>query len=261
MADHFLPTEVGPPDFYVAAMGRSGSTMLCNWLSSPPDHLVFLEPFFLRPMNSRLLRIQLRDFGMPASDDEWQQHDETAGERFNRLMGGRLKGRQWALKEVLCEEHFRVLETLAPPKVLITVRNIEEVALSFFEKHRAQDNLDRFSDTWVVEYCRRETTGILEFRQLLTKLGVPHRVVRYEDFTQSESNRASVAEFVGWPGGGATGSHFAEFDRAFEIERHGVTVSAEIRTRIDRNLGYDELRLSKELAKECADYQSEFDYC
>src|SRR4051812_22329475 len=59
MVERFLPEGVDPPDFYVAAIGRSGSTLLCNWLASPPQRLVFLEPFFLRPENSRLLRIQL----------------------------------------------------------------------------------------------------------------------------------------------------------------------------------------------------------
>jgi len=52
---------VHSPDFYVAAIGRSGSTMLCNWLSRPPAQLVFVEPFFTRARNPELLRIQLEE--------------------------------------------------------------------------------------------------------------------------------------------------------------------------------------------------------
>ena len=47
MAESFLPPGVERPDFYIAAMGRSGSTMIDNWLTSTPDHLVLVEPSFL----------------------------------------------------------------------------------------------------------------------------------------------------------------------------------------------------------------------
>jgi len=261
VAEQFLPDSIDPPDFYVAAIGRSGSTMLCNWLATPPDRLVFLEPFFLRPQNSRLLRIQLRDFGMPASDEEWDQREEGASGRFARLMAQRLRGRHWALKEVLCEEHFRILDELRPAKVLITVRNIADVALSFFEKHRAQDNLDRFSDDWVVRYCIEESRGILEYRKLLESRRVAARVVRYEDVTNSAVELRSIAEFVGWPGGGDTSKHFAEFDRSFEVERHGTSISTRPRSRFHRNLCYDEVRLSETVVEQCADYQAAFGYC
>jgi len=257
----FLPEGVAPPDFYVAALGRSGSTMLCNWLATPPERIVFLEPFFLRPMNSRLLRIQLRDFGMAVADEDWAQREETASERFDRLMANRLRGRRWALKEVLCEEHVRVLDELAPRKVIITVRDIANVALSFFEKHRAQDNLDRFSDDWVVRYCVDESKGILEYQQLLVNRGVPTRVVRYEDVTNSQAELASIAAFVGWPGGGATSKHLDEFDRSFEIERHGTSVSSRLRSGFERDLGYDLVRLSTTIAEQCSDYQAAFGYC
>jgi hypothetical protein len=261
VTDPFLPDGVDPPDFYVAAIGRSGSTMLCNWLATPPERLVFLEPFFLRSMNSRLLRIQLRDFGMAISDDEWDERDETAAERFGRVMGDRLKGRRWAFKEVLCGEHLKVIDRLRPARVLITVRNIADVALSFFEKHRTQSNLDPFSDDWVVDYCLRETAGILEFRNKLEASQIPYRSVRYEDVTKSADERVSVAGFVGWSGGGKTTSHLAEFDRAFEIERHGVSISDKLRTSDDRNLCYDEIRLSELISSRCSNYQGTFGYC
>src|SRR5439155_14370338 len=134
------------PDFYIASIGRSGSTLLCNWLTRLPDQLVFNEPFFCRTDNSRLLKIQLDGFGMPATPAEWEARDEAAEERFERLMANRLDGRRWAFKEVLCEEHGRAHDHFDPPKVMITVRNIVDVALSFFEKHRAQANLARFCD-------------------------------------------------------------------------------------------------------------------
>lgn len=260
MSELFLPKGVARPDFYVAAIGRSGSTLLCNWLSRPPEQLVFIEPFFLRAANSRLLRIQLSHFGFPASQEEWTRTGTTPSERFRKLMGPRLKGRRWAFKEVLCEEHFRAIERFAPSRVLITVRNILDVSLSFFEKHRLQANLDRFSDEWVVDYCVRECAGMLEFRDRLQALGVPFLVVRYEDFTRSEARRIEIADFVGWIPGRRTDSHLVEFDRGFEVERHGGTISVRPRARAERALDKAQLEAAEAIADRCVGYQSQFGY-
>jgi hypothetical protein len=260
MGELVLPPGVDRPDFYIAAIGRSGSTMLCNWLCRPPDDLVFIEPFFLRPSNPRLLRIQLADFGMAASDAEWEPRDESGPERFRRIMGPRLAGKRWALKEVLVEEHIRALHAFEPKGVIVTVRNLEDVALSFFEKHRLQGNLARFGDDWVVEYCRRESTGILTFVERLRTLGVPHAVVRYEDFTRSEAERRAIADFVGWEGGGRIDSHLDRFDRQFEIERHGRQISPLVRNRAERNLSSAEFCLALELSNQVSEYQREFGY-
>jgi hypothetical protein len=255
-----LPDGVSPPDFYVAAIGRSGSTMLCNWLCRPPDQLVFIEPFFLRPSNPRLLRIQLADFGLPASDAEWAERDESGPERFRRIMGPRLAGKKWAFKEELAEEHSEALDAFAPPRVLLTVRNLRDVALSFFEKHRLQANLDRFDDAWVREYCARESEGMLCLLERLRNERVPHRVVRYEDFTRSEADRHAIAEFVGWQGGGRIDSHLQRFDRQFEVERHGPEISSRLRSAQERALGPEEQVLACEIARLGGNYQRQFGY-
>jgi hypothetical protein len=248
------------PDFYIAAIGRSGSTMLCNWLTRLPDQLVFNEPFFCRPENSRLLRIQLESFGMPVDPAEWEARDEAVQERFERLMTHRLQGRRWAFKEVLCREHRRVLDHFDPPKVVITVRNIIDVALSFFEKHRAQGNLARFSDEWVADYCVKETEGIVRFQQRLVERGVPSTVVRYEDFARSVDERRSVERFLGWTGGGETALNFEEFDRAFEVERHGTSVSSRVFGRRQRRLSPMEFELAAGIGERCDGYQRHFGY-
>lgn len=248
------------PDFYIAAIGRSGSTMLSNWLSSPPDRVVFNEPFFLRPGNSRLLRIQLESLGLPVSDADWAQGDETALQRFRRLMGPRLEGSRWAAKEVLCQEHFAMTATFSPSRVLVTVRDIVDVALSFLEKHRLQNNLDRFGDDWVEEYCIRESAGILDYLAYLDSLGIPFRTVRYEDLIVSAQEQAAVEAFTGWPGGGAADLNFDAFDRAFEAERHGRSISGSSRTRRQRVLEKACLDHAIAIGERCEPYQRRFDY-
>jgi hypothetical protein len=260
MAESFLPAGIEQPDFYIAAMGRSGSTMIANWLASPPGRLVFVEPSFLTVKNTRLLKIQLESFGLAPTDAEWAQSDQSAASRFARLMVPRLIGRKWAVKEVLCAEHLAALDQLRPSRVLITVRNIVDVALSFFEKHRLQGNLERFSDQWVVDYCVREASGLVGLRDELIRRSIPFEIARYEDFTQSEETRASVAKFVGWPGGGATDAHLDRFDRSFEAERHGSRVSPQNRGASERRIDEALLALAATIGRRCGKYQRAFGY-
>jgi hypothetical protein len=251
---------VRSPDFYVAAIGRSGSTMLCNWLSRPPAQLVFVEPFFTRARNPELLRIQLEDFGLAPTKTEWNAPAKSGEERFRGLMTPRLKGSRWAFKEVLCEEHLRVVEAFQPPRVVVTVRHIRDVALSFFEKHRLQGNLDRFSDRWVREYCLRETAGLVAFRDLLTARSIPFLIVRYEDFTASGAAQRMVADFVGWTPGGTVDAHMDRFRRGFEVQRHGKSISAERRSADHRRLDPELIEAAAAIERECGGYQAAFGY-
>ena len=234
--------------------------MVCNWLTRAPDQLVFVEPSFLDVRNTRLLRIQLANFGMAPSDHEWDKEDASAAARFRRLMAPRLAGRRWALKEVLCSEHGAAIDKLAPSRILISVRNIFDVAVSFFEKHRVQDNLHRFDDQWVADYCVRELKGLVALRKQLLALSIPISIIRYEDFTRFEAARHDVSDFLGWKGGGATDLHFDHFDRSFEVARHGEAVSSRLRARTERNLGADELAMAHSIEERCTEYQREFGY-
>lgn len=261
MNSGFIGDGVRAPDFYIAAMGRSGSTALCNWLTRPPEQLVFVEPFFLRPKKyPRLLRIQLDGLGLSVDEEAWSFDDASAVERFRRIMAPRLQGRRWAFKEVLSHEHFRVIDAFEPPRVLITVRDIGDVAVSLFEKHRLQNSESRFDEQWVTDYCVRESAGIVEFRDRLARCGIPVLVLRYEDFTRSETVLRGAADFVGWQGGGAVDSHFAEFDRDFEILRHGREFSGQLRSRSERQLDFRELEAADTIMGLCGCYQSAFGY-
>lgn len=234
--------------------------MLSNWLCRPPGHLVFVEPFFLRASNPRLLRIQLEDFGMPASDLEWRERDETGPERFRRIMGPRLVGRRWAFKEVLHAEHIRTLAAFQPLRVIVTVRNLKDVALSFFEKHRLQSNMDRFDDLWVADYCERESSGILSLMDRLQGEGISHAIVRYEDFIRSVAERNALLDWIGWEGGGRIASHLSSFDRQFEVERHGELISSRLRKPGERGLDNAEIALASAVASRATDYQRRFGY-
>jgi hypothetical protein len=261
------------PDFLIAAMGRSGSTMIANWLTRPPGQLVLIEPFLLALHNPQMLHRQFEDFGIPATADAWEVADADWQARFKRLFAPRLAGRRWAVKEVLGEEHRRFLAAFAPPRVVITVRNIADIAASFLEKHRLQGNRHRFDAGWVAAYCRREASAIVALKETLAAQGTPHRITRYEDFVASAEERTALADFTGWAGGGEVARHLDSLGRSFEAERHG---SSGIRSGIDggidsgigsaapslasRGLEPAEVALVAEIAADCAAYSAAFGY-
>ena len=259
-----LPSDlssVAPcPDFYIAAMGRSGSTMIANWLTLPPDQIVLIEPFLFSLANPPMLRIQLENLNLAVSDAEWDYPDATWQDRFARLFAPRLAGKRWALKEVLTIEHERVIAALVPQRVVVTVRDIRDIAASFLEKHKIQNNLHRFDHEWVHAYCLRETEGIVALCDQLDAAGTPWRAVRYEDFTASAAERAALAAFVGWPAGGDVARHLDRLDRGFETDRHGGGINAASRRWEDRVLDADERALAETIAQSCAAYRARFGY-
>lgn len=248
------------PDFLIASMGRSGSTLICNWLTHPPERLVLSEPVFFRLHTFQILRDQFASFGIDIPDDEWLAADADGHARFLRLFAPRLAGKHWAFKEVVAAHYNHVLNEITPPRVVLTVRHIDDVAASFLEKHRLQAVDNVFTPEWVRNYCLTETAAIVAFADRLTKRGVPFHVVRYEEFIASSDVQRRLSDFVGWPGGGQTDRHLAQMKRAFETERHGHGVNAAAQDRLQRGLTEADARLIAGLSDQCAAYQQRFGY-
>jgi hypothetical protein len=248
------------PEFVIASIGRSGSTLISNWLTHPPDRIVISEPVFFRLHTFQILRDQLAGLGMSFTDDEWLAEDADGHARFLRLFAPRLAGKHWAFKEVLSEQYNRVLNEITPPRVVLTVRHIAEVAASFLEKHRLQAIDNFFTPKWVRNYCLTETAALMAFVDRLTKRGIPFHVVRYEDFIASHDVQRALSDFVGWPGGGQTDRHLAQMNRAFEASRHGGGIGTAAHARSERALTDADERLVADLSDQCSTYQRRFGY-
>lgn len=248
------------PEFVIASIGRSGSTLLCNWLTHPPDRIVISEPVFFHLHTFQILRDQLAGLGMSFTDDEWLASDADPHARFLRLFAPRLAAKRWAFKEVVAAQYNRVLDEITPPRVVVTVRHIEDVAASFLEKHRVQAIDKFFNEDWVRRYCLDETTALVAFTDRLAAAAIPYQVVRYEDFIASHDAQRALSDFVGWPGGGQTDRHLAQMNRAFEASRHGAGIGTTAHARSARALTDEDHRLLAELADACAPYQRRFGY-
>ena len=259
-----MPEPAAPdlprPDFLMASLGRSGSTMFSNWLTRPPGQIVMIEPFLFAKANPAMLHRQFAELGMAATPEEWTQSDADWQARYRRLFAPRIAGRRWAVKEVLGEEHRMFLAAFGPLPVVLTVRDIDAIAGSFLEKHRLQNNRHRFDAGWVDEYCRRETGLIMALHAELVAAGTPCHVVRYEDFVASAAERAALATFTGWAGDGDVARHFGHLGRGFEAERHGGGISRAAPSLAARALEPEEVTLVAEITESCADYRAAFGY-
>jgi len=248
------------PDIYIAAIGRSGSTMLCNILTREPDQIVFIEPKFHTPPYRTILKPQLAQYGMELDDSEMTTvQGLPADQALDTLLGAHLRPIKWGFKEVQCSEHRQVVELFSPTHILVNVRHIFNISLSFFEKHRQQGNQDRFPPSWVREYCLRETKGLVRFCQGLAQQGISYRVVRYEDFMTKPLARKALGDHLGWDYGENTDRFLNDFDRGFETRRHATGSFKETSLK-DRNLPEQEIHLAREIEGQCGEYQSFFGY-
>lgn len=234
--------------------------MLCNTLTHAPEQIIFIEPKFHTPPYRTLLAPQLAQYGFKISDSTEKQSEGLAPlKRLAHLLGPQLRQIKWGFKEVQCSEHQRVLEVFAPKHILINVRHIFNVALSFMEKHRRQGNEARFSPAWVQAYCVRESRGLVEFCVALAERGQSYTIVRYEDFTQDPHYRAGLEKTLGWRFGENANPFLEEFNRGFEAHRHQGRPFREP-TLAERGLSKDLVQKAQEIEALCAEYQRFFGY-
>ena len=233
------------PDLYIASMGRSGSTLVANWLSVPgQEQYIFVEPNLTQGITP-LLATQLERFGLAPSCST----DATL-EEFHDLM----QGRRWGVKEVKGILHDHIGSMLQPRRVVVTVRDIAEVYLSLVEKHRIQGVDVRFDTEWSRLYCLREAGYLLD----LCRNRPDYHVIRYRDFVHSEDSRRALLEYTGFCGGGVVDFNFDLYNRSYETGYFNGRIAP--RTRDYRTITARDLHAAREVAGMCVEYQAHFGY-
>jgi hypothetical protein len=221
MIDLTLP----PPDLFIAALGRSGSTMLANLLTTPPNRWLIVEPRFANATTGRDVLEQARLFGINIDDTEWPpQEGESSGQRITRVFRKRILDLQkWGLKEVRRDVILQTIDHLRPKHTIVLVRDLRDVAVSLYEKS-VRDNNPRYDDEWLRNYLTEAPAGILEAVDALATHD--HRVVRYEDLVSDDTLRDDLAQWLDWPLDGQPERNLASiYQRAREVELHAGAVT------------------------------------
>ncbi|MDJ0768353.1 MAG: hypothetical protein QNJ12_06145 [Ilumatobacter sp.] len=221
MIDLSLP----PADLYIAALGRSGSTMLANLLTTPPTRWLIVEPRFANATTGRDVLAQARSVGIAIGDDEWPLRvDETPEQRIGRIFRDRILAlEKWGVKEVRHDVLVASLDILRPKHTIVLVRDLRDVAVSLYEKARRDDD-PRYDDEWLRTYLTQAPGGILAVVDALG--GRDHRIVRYEDLTGDAGVRAELGQWLDWPLDGRPDRNLAAlFQRAHEVELHDGAVT------------------------------------
>jgi hypothetical protein len=196
-------------------------------MTMPPKHLVLVEPMLhLGDGNSRFLD-QLARFGWP--DEEivrYRSAGISAGS--HRLMDALLSNRlarleRWGVKEVVPAVHRVNINLLRPSRIVVLVRDIRDVALSYIEKFEHEG---RPSPT--PELLSRLLAGTTAQMSLADdhETGQPVRVVRYEDLVSSAEERSSLGAWLDWPLEGDPTRGLMQYRRTYEVGRHGGAISA-----------------------------------
>ncbi len=255
------PTDTSlRPDVFIAALGRSGSTLLANLLTTPPGRWVMIEPRVADNTTGLDLIQQAISFGLPVSVDEWSRHEgESHRERFHRVFGDRLRQLdRWGLKEVRPDLLLPSYRLLRPRKSIILVRDIRDAAVSLVEKTE-RDADPRYDETWIRRYLTSSPAAVLA---LLDSIGRRDcRVVRYEELVVDARARSDLASWLDWPLDGDPKRHLAEiYNRAREAILHAGVVTDRALRRRTLTTSPRAIEIANWAAVENVEFQRRFGY-
>lgn len=244
-------------DVYIAAIARSGSTLICGLLTYPPDHLCLVEPWFIWGMRGQACFRQLQRFGLRITERDWltalfPREKASFVRRYGSFIAPHLASvRKWGAKEVRPEFHLPTIETINPRFVLVLVRDIRDVVRSLARKQAAEGMDESESTAWISGYCTAAAPCLLRLRSRPRSI-----TVRYEDFVASEAARADLGGRLDWPLVGRVNADFDLFGRGSEAAAHRGRVSPAVHPQSSEWVE----ALAEEMHARCADYQGAFCY-
>lgn len=252
----FLPANnsMFEAELYVAAMARSGSTVLCD-LMTYQGNLCLIEPCFMRGATDLKMLDQFHNAGIRLAEHDWKRlKSKTAtgySERYmNMLAPALLRCDRWGAKEVRPEYHVPTIATLNPKRVLVLVRDARDVAHSLFDKVQRDGGSREEAVLYVEGYLPAAAQSLETLAKRLDVI-----ISRYEDFTCSQEEMRSLATKLDWPLLGRPNSSFVGLNRVEEANLHKGAISKARTYRNRTNPGFLEGVLAR-----CAGYQKTFAY-
>jgi hypothetical protein len=246
---------VGEADLYIAAMGRSGSTFLCNAFTVPPDQIVIAEPrFHARSIDHTWQELTHLVPGVTRAEVEKAVDGcTTTAEYIERIQNRFLRELKfWGVKEVEAAAHMEMIDLLRPRLVVVLVRDIEEVALSLVEKINRQQWQEKYDWRWIEEYVRTSAAALVEVAGRVES----SIVIKYDQLLDPETI-PSLACRIGVPATGDPSLRLMEAKREWEIERNACRTAASISPQ-DRGVGAEDIKKARELRRRAEAYNECF---
>ncbi|MBO6634925.1 hypothetical protein [Parvibaculum sp.] len=242
-------------DLYIAAMGRSGSTFLCNAFTVPPNQIVMAEPrFHARSIDHTWQELAHLFPGISKTEvANAVEGCATTAEYIEQVHNRFLRDLTfWGVKEVEAAAHMEMIDLLRPRLVVVLVRDIEEVTLSLVEKINRQQWNKTYDWGWIEEYVRTSAAALVDVAERVEG----RIVVKYDQLLDPETVR-SLASMVGAPATGNPSLRLMEAKRDWEIERNAIRTAAKI-TPQDRGVSAEDVERSRELRRRAESYNEYF---
>lgn len=251
--------ELFNADIYIAAIARSGSTLLCDLMTFPTGNICLIEPRFYAGMRAERSQFQLKAAGFDIPDERWKALESKTKasymERYTELIAPVLRQcTRWGVKEVRAELHRPTIETINPAKILVLVRNARDVAVSLCQKILQSGGSPADAAQFVEGYLSRNCACLVEFADSANTI-----VARYEDFARSETELRNLAVALDWPFEGIPNQSFERLGRSVEAERHTGTVTSARRHDL-RSLPPELFSVIEKSLPDCELYQRRFGY-
>lgn len=239
---------------YVAAMARSGSTLLCDLMTVPGKRFCIVEPWFVLGVRGDSLAEQFeRNAGLPKERFEAETRHRSHArfvERYRSVLAPSLSRlERWGVKEVRPELHQPTIDTINPRRIVVLVRDISSIISSLQIKNSRNGISNEQSLAWIQNYIPSAAQTLSALADRSDTL-----VVRYEDIIGSPDARASLASSIDWPLDGTPNASFDIFGRQAEASSHAGSISSR---------STEALKLPEplsQLAAACGDYQRRFGY-
>lgn len=233
------------PFIYIAALRRTGSTVLSESLTSFPSSFIFREPklgrkrFTVKSNDAELFLkhgIDLKEFSEKWSGNSLM--DRITGR--NRMMRAFQYDLMPRLLAILGQVGVKEIHHIGWPfyadafpemKVVLTARDPRDIFISTY--YRVREGKDHFRRGFSARELARDLNRDFRQQQLMSQ-ALPSMKITYEDFCSDTALLDKVKTFVGSRidgTGGAGQFNIANPNRVAEARVHGDKVTS---TRVDR---------------------------
>lgn len=255
-----VPHQAAPRqiDLLIVGVGRAGTTLLANLLTSPPRSLVLIEPGITRGGVDAPLHEQFNRAGLPLPESAFDASGQPDSlQRFLNILPAMDRFEKWGVKEVNPDGLDALEQTFRPHRYLLAVRDLRSVAVSGLRKLQAARRADQ-TELWLLDRLAAGAQAVLRFAQTLPADAA--RTVQYEDLVASEVERNDIARWLDWPMDGDPTRCLDLFGRESEVTKHDGRVTARSLQSNENEWSIDERVFARSLIDRVPGFQEWFGY-